>query len=137
MLNTLLRDADFMSMAHGLEMRVPLIDHKLAERVLAMPGRSKLDPSMPKPVLVRALGGRLPSQVVHRPKRGFTLPFERWLREEMKPLLEGVLLKGPATGAFLKADAGAKVWRSFLAGETSWSRPWSLFVLHEWCSQNL
>jgi asparagine synthase (glutamine-hydrolysing) len=40
MLNTLLRDTDFMSMAHGLEVRVPLIDHRLAERVLAMPGSS-------------------------------------------------------------------------------------------------
>jgi asparagine synthase (glutamine-hydrolysing) len=137
MLNTLLRDSDFMSMAHGLEIRVPLIDHRLAERVLAMPGPSKLDPNTPKPVLVRALSGQLPDGIVHRPKRGFTLPFERWLREEMKPLVEGALLKGAVTAAFLKADAPGKVWRSFLAGETSWSRPWSLFVLHEWCSQNL
>ena len=43
MLNTLLRDSDFMSMAHGLEVRVPLIDHQLARRVLALPGSWKLD----------------------------------------------------------------------------------------------
>ena len=51
MLNTLLRDSDFMSMAHGLEVRVPLIDHQLARRVLALPGSWKLDSGTPKPLL--------------------------------------------------------------------------------------
>ena len=85
MLNTLLRDSDFMSMAHGLEVRVPLIDHVLAKRMLSMPGSMKLDSQTPKPLLVRALGGTLPRQIVHRPKRGFTLPFEHWLRQELRP----------------------------------------------------
>ncbi len=60
MLNTLLRDSDFMSMAHGLEVRVPLIDHQLARQVLALPGSWKLDAAMPKPLLVKALKGELP-----------------------------------------------------------------------------
>jgi asparagine synthase (glutamine-hydrolysing) len=49
MLNTLLRDADVMSMAHGLELRVPLIDHELADKLLAMPGLWKTDANTPKP----------------------------------------------------------------------------------------
>ena len=59
MLNTLLRDSDVMSMAHGLELRVPLIDHQLAEKLLAMPGPWKIDPHTPKPLLVGALRGAL------------------------------------------------------------------------------
>ena len=81
MLNTLLRDSDFMSMAHGLEIRVPLIDHQLARRVLAFPGRWKVDSRTPKPLLVKALNGQLPDKIIHRRKRGFTLPFEHWLRD--------------------------------------------------------
>ena len=59
MLNTLLRDSDVMSMAHGLELRVPLIDHQLADKMLALPGSWKLDSHVPKPLLVAALKGAL------------------------------------------------------------------------------
>ena len=69
MLNTLLRDSDFMSMSQGLELRVPLIDHHLAKAVLALPGPWKLN-GTPKKLLVEALGGSLPDEIVHRPKRG-------------------------------------------------------------------
>ena len=88
MLNTLLRDSDSMSMAHGLEVRVPLIDHQLARRVLALPGSWKLDARTPKPLLVRALGGQLPEKSSIDAKRGFTLPFEHWLRDAMRPVVE-------------------------------------------------
>ncbi len=139
MLNTLLRDSDSMSMAHGLEVRVPLIDHQLVRRVLALPGSWKLDETMPKPLLVRALGGQLPDKIVHRPKRGFTLPFEHWLRDTMRPVVEESLRKigGGALGALISERGARSVWEDFLKGRTSWSRPWSLYVLHNWCEQHL
>ncbi len=139
MLNTLLRDSDVMSMAHGLEVRVPLIDHKLARRVLALPGSWKLDSRTPKPLLVRALKGALPDQIVHRPKRGFTLPFEHWLRDALRPVVEESLRKigDDALGSLINKTAAYKVWEDFLNGRTSWSRPWSLYILQNWCQQNL
>jgi len=139
MLNTLLRDSDFMSMAHGLEVRVPLIDHQLARRVLALPGSWKLDPRTPKPLLVKALDGQLPDQIVHRPKRGFTLPFENWLRDALRPVVEESLqtIGDGALGALVSEPAARSVWQEFLAGRTSWSRPWSLYVLQSWCRQHL
>jgi asparagine synthase (glutamine-hydrolysing) len=139
MLNTLLRDSDFMSMAHGLEVRVPLIDHQLVRRILALPGSWKLDSGMPKPLLVRALKGQLPDQIVHRPKRGFTLPFEHWLRDVLRPVVEetlGNIDDGPLASLISGSAAGA-VWADFLEGRTSWSRPWSLYVLQCWCQQHL
>jgi asparagine synthase (glutamine-hydrolysing) len=139
MLNTLLRDSDFMSMAHGLEVRVPLIDHRLIQQVLALPGSSKLNGATPKPLLMRAFGDPLPDKIVHRPKRGFTLPFEHWLRDALRPVVEESLAKieDGALGGWISKFAARNVWDDFLQGKTSWSRPWSLYVLHSWCSRHL
>jgi asparagine synthase (glutamine-hydrolysing) len=140
MLNTLLRDSDFMSMSQGLEVRVPLIDHQLAKTILALPGACKLDRTTPKPLLVNALEGSLPESIVRRPKRGFTLPFEPWLRGEMRREVEDVLVRkigDGALGGILAAPEAGRVWRDFLRGATSWTRPWSLYVLHRWCELHL
>lgn len=133
MLNTLLRDADVMSMAHGLEVRVPLIDHLLAEKLMAIPGSWKLDRRTPKPLLVGALGGTLPDEIVRRRKRGFTLPFEHWLRDELRSEVEQTLGRAEALAAALNPDAVRAVWSDFQRGATSWSRPWALYVLQRWC----
>ncbi len=138
MLNTLLRDSDVMSMAHGLELRVPLIDHQLADKLLALPGAWKLDGNVPKPLLVGALKGALPSEIVHRKKQGFTLPFERWLRENLRPEVEATLQKigqGPL-GPLLNHNSALQVWDDFLSQRTSWPRIWSLYVLERWCELN-
>jgi asparagine synthase (glutamine-hydrolysing) len=138
MLNTLLRDSDVMSMAHGLELRVPLIDHQLADKLLTLPGAWKLDGDTPKPLLVGALKGALPNEVVHRKKQGFTLPFERWLRENLRVEVETALPKigqGPLA-PLLNYVAVAQVWEDFLSERTSWSRIWSLYVLQQWCELN-
>jgi len=139
MLNTLLRDSDVMSMAHGLEVRVPLLDHALAEQTMALPGTSKLSSQRPKPVLVDALNGALPAKIVHRPKRGFTLPFEHWIRQSLRPQVQTALttpVEGPL-GAILNSTALRQTWKDFERGATSWSRPWSIFVLRNWCEQHL
>jgi len=138
MLNTLLRDSDVMSMAHGLELRVPLLDHVLADKLLAMPGSWKLDSNIPKPLLVRALKGALPEQIVHRPKQGFTLPFEQWLREDLRSEVEATLQRigqGPL-GSVLNPKSASQIWDDFMNNRTSWSRVWSLYVLERWCEVN-
>jgi len=137
MRNTLLRDSDFMSMAHGLELRVPFLDRALVEACFRIPGDKKLQGGRPKSMLLASLGVELPREIVNRPKRGFTLPFERWLRGEMRPVMEEALLKSNWDQTSIRASAVRGVWNRFLAGETSWSRPWSLFVLAQWCGQNL
>ncbi len=136
MLNTLLRDADSMSMSQGLEVRVPLIDHELARAVMDFPGAWKLN-GTPKKLLVEALAGSLPDDIVHRPKRGFTLPFEHWMRQELRQEVEGGLNSkrvndGPL-GTLLNGVEVERIWTNFLAGSVSWSRPWALYVLQRWC----
>ena len=135
MRNTLLRDSDFMSMAHGLELRVPFLDQALVETCFRISGSEKLRGNLPKGLLLASLGVELPEEIVNRPKRGFTLPFERWLRGEMKPVVEKVLLNSDWECIAINRKAVRQVWERFLAGKTSWSRPWSLFILGQWCER--
>jgi asparagine synthase (glutamine-hydrolysing) len=139
MANTLLRDADCMSMASSLELRLPFLDHRLVEYVLSIPGGMKLDSRTPKHLLVKAMSGLLPDEIVHRPKRGFTLPFEHWLRGPLKQSVESALTHagdGPLADV-LDPSAVSQVWEAFLEGRTSWSRPWLLYTLDKWCTKNL
>lgn len=140
MLNTLLRDADFMSMSQGLEVRVPLIDHHLAKAVLSLPGAWKMN-GTPKKLLVQVLGGSLPDRIVHRRKRGFTLPLEHWMRQELRSEIEPTLaakhIQAGPLGGLLDAYQVEQVWKDFLRGTVSYSRAWSLFVLQRWCEINL
>jgi asparagine synthase (glutamine-hydrolysing) len=139
MLNTLLRDSDVMSMAHGLEVRVPLIDHHLAKSLMSLPGAWKLNGGTPKPLLVGALRGALPTEIVHRPKVGFTMPFDRWLRGALRPEVGRALatIADSPLAECLNGEGARRVWEEFEGGVTSWSRPWALFVLRRWCELNL
>jgi len=138
MANTLLRDTDCMSMAVSLEVRCPLLDHRLWEYVLPLAGSLKLDSKLPKPLLLRAMGKRLPSEIYTRRKMGFTLPFQRWLADGLRPKLERELLKDPLDAEVpLEQRAMADVWKAYLAGRTNWSRPWALFALKQWIRRNI
>jgi asparagine synthase (glutamine-hydrolysing) len=141
MSNTLLRDTDAMSMAHSLEVRVPFVDTRLVDYVLSLPGAWKLNHGTkgPKPLLADALADLLPRDFLARPKMGFTLPFERWLQQNLRTEVSSVLedasmLSVPA----LNSAAVQKLWRNFLQTPRAvgWSRPWSLYVLAKWCEIN-
>jgi asparagine synthase (glutamine-hydrolysing) len=137
--DVLLRDTDQMSMAHALEVRVPLLDHELIELVMALPDGPKQSRTTPKPLLVESMRGLLPMSIVHRPKQGFTLPFDPWMRGPLKALCEERLgERGLAGRGLMKPDALAGLWRSFIAGgrDVSWSRVWALVVLDAWLDQH-
>lgn len=135
MSNTLLRDTDTMSMAHSLEVRVPLIDHLLVERLLSLPGPTKLREGRPKWLLVEAAGD-LPLEIVQRRKKGFELPFRIWLRGALRDRLEEALA-APELHEVVDPAAIRRVWRDFLAERTTWSRVWALFVLSQWLGFHL
>jgi len=138
LVNTLLRDTDSMSMAHSLEVRVPFLDHPLVEFVTHLPQEMKLAKGTPKALLVAALDDLLPSEVVHQAKRGFTFPWEAWLRGPLKAKVEnGLSDLSPALTEIINAKNAAAVWESYLDGKTTWSRPWSLYVLNEWVKRNV
>ena len=137
--DVLLRDTDQMSMAHSLEVRVPLLDHKLVQYVIGLPDAYKRSNGIPKPLLINSLGVKLPAEITHRPKQGFTLPFDPWMREKLKTFCEERLSPERTAGRGLfRSEEVQKLWQSFLAQgkDVSWSRLWILVVLEEWLEKN-
>jgi len=134
----LLRDTDAMSMRHSLEVRVPFLDAPLVECLLSLPESAKANSSQPKALLVAALGELLPQEVVAQRKRTFTFPWERWLRGPLgERVAEGLTDWSPVLESHLDGGFALAVWKDYLRGRTTWSRPWSLYVLNEWVKRNL
>jgi asparagine synthase (glutamine-hydrolysing) len=133
----LLRDGDAMSMAHSLEVRPVLLDHAVVEYVMSLPISLRLQK---KRLLLDAMRDWLPaelySDLVTRPKRGFTFPFARWLGGSLRETIEAVFRpERLAVAGVLDSDAVHKLWRRYLEKPESvgWSRLWSVFVLARWC----
>ena len=99
--DVLLRDTDQLGMAHPLEVRVPLLDHVLAEYVVSLPDAYKRTNGVAKRLLVDSLELSLPAAVTHRPKQGFTLPLATWMRGELRGYCE----------ERLSAAAAGRSWR--------------------------
>jgi asparagine synthase (glutamine-hydrolysing) len=138
MASTLLRDTDVVSMAQSLEVRVPLLDTPLVEFVRSLPDAARRRASAQKALLIEALGDLLPEEILAQRKRTFTLPWEGWLRGPLRLKLETSFAEpSPTLAPFLRPGGIAGVWNDFLAGKTTWSRPWSLYVLNEWCRRHL
>lgn len=137
MRSTLLRDTDFMSMAHSLEVRVPFVDHVLLEQVLPLGGHLKLN-GQPKRLLRQALEGLLPPEVLTHSKHTFTFPFERWLRRELAPAVEAMVLNMlPLVSEWFEPTEVLRVWRDFESGRTNWARPWALYIALTWLRRHL
>jgi asparagine synthase (glutamine-hydrolysing) len=84
LLDDLLVKADRMSMAHGLEVRSPLLDHQLAEYVFPLPGHLKIRGPRLKYLLKRAFADVLPPSILGRRKQGFGVPLDRWFRTDLR-----------------------------------------------------
>jgi asparagine synthase (glutamine-hydrolysing) len=133
--DVLLRDADQMSMRHGLEVRVPLLDHELVQYVMGVSDDAKQAGGGPKPLLLKQIEHDLPRGLLRRPKRGFVFPFDTWMRGALRPYCEDRLLGGSLRDrAGLDQRAVTSLWRSFVEGRptVTWSRLWTLVALSEW-----
>jgi asparagine synthase (glutamine-hydrolysing) len=138
MVSTLLRDTDSVSMARSLEVRVPLLDTPLVEFASALPDAARVRLGRPKALLLAALQGLLPAEILNQKKRTFTLPWEEWMRNSLRAGIKSSFENlTPVLSAHLHAAGLMAVWDNFQRGQTSWSRPWSLYVLNEWCRQHL
>jgi hypothetical protein len=108
---------------------VPLLDSRLVEGVLQMPDAAKQNGRMPKSLLLDAVGADLPELIRQRStKRGFTFPFELWLRGGRGQAIDS-LLRDIHIVPWLNAPNAARVGAAFQKGRVHWSRPWALAVL--------
>ncbi|MEK9194674.1 MAG: asparagine synthase (glutamine-hydrolyzing) [Patescibacteria group bacterium] len=122
--NQLLKDTDFMSMRHSVEVRVPYLDHALVEYVSSLNPRLKMGGSIGKPLLVESVRDIIPPEIVNRKKMGFTFPFEMWLRQA---------IEDPSSPIKERIQGGDRIPREimdrFRSGKLHWSRFWTLIVL--------
>ena len=124
--NQLLRDADQMAMAHSLEVRVPLLDDRVVAAALAIPPSVRNLPG--KEVLRRATG--VPAGGT---KRGFTLPFDVWMRGPLRePIRAAVCSDDLPFGWLLDGAYRRELWRAYEQGRSHWSRPWAIAALRLW-----
>ena len=131
MQNVLLRDTDQMSMSVALEVRVPFLDYKLVEYVLGVSDKHKY-PHTPKKLLTDSLQDLLPSEIINRKKMGFVLPWEHWMRNELKGFCEEKFNSLEELG--LNPIQVKDLWNRFLKADPriGWSRVWPLVTLSNW-----
>jgi len=128
--NQLLRDTDQMSMAHSLEIRVPLLDDLVVRSALAIPADVRTAPG--KALLARAAG--LGSVNAKRP---FALPFEQWMSGPLREAVREAVLSDQLPFAdVIPTGFRRKLWQAFEAHRTHWSRPWAVAVLRLWPEAN-
>lgn len=125
---------DRMSMAHSLEVRVPLLDHKLVEFVAALPPQWKLKGRTTKVLLRAVLDGRVPREAFDRDKHGFISPIGRWLRTGLAPYVEETLWSRRAIErGYFDPHAVRRLWACHLRGEGHFEHEiWMLLALEVW-----
>ncbi len=90
--NDMLTKVDLMSMANGLEVRVPFLDYELVNYSFSLPSDFKINASLRKRILQDSFRDILPPELYNRPKKGFEVPLLKWLRNDMKPMIKDDLL---------------------------------------------
>lgn len=135
----LLRDMDAVSMAHSLEVRVPLVDTTLAGSLAGLPDEMRYLPIGEKQLLRRQSRQVLPDEFFARPKRGFEFPMDTWMRGPLRFLLETTLFDGEQCARLgLRASEVAALWKRYIdrPGAIYWTRPWAIFALLKWAEHN-
>ena len=130
----ILTKVDRMSMAHSLETRVPLLDHKVVEFAAKIPPEMLLSRGRSKRILRRAMAGLLPESVFERPKRGFAIPLGRWFRGPLKDYPRDLLLseRSRSRGIFDTA-AVERLLSDARRGGVLDLPVWTLLSFELWC----
>jgi asparagine synthase (glutamine-hydrolysing) len=130
---------DRASMAHGLEVRPPLVDHELLELAARIPSHWKIHGGQTKWILKQAVRGSLPDSILQRRKQGFEIPIDDWLRGPLRPMFESAVLdRGARVAGLIDQDVANRIFRSHLAGTGRQGNTlWSLLMLARWAERYL
>jgi asparagine synthase (glutamine-hydrolysing) len=134
----LLPDTDAASMAVSLEVRVPLLDHRLVEMFSGVEISRRFKPLRKKQLLRELALADFPETFFERPKSGFELPIGNWCRQQLGARVAAVLCDANSCGAAgLEPTAVSRLWTAFEQGAPGlyWSRIWSIFVLLDWLAR--
>jgi asparagine synthase (glutamine-hydrolysing) len=138
-LNTWLPDdllikADKITMANSLELRVPLLDHKVLEFAASLPDNAKLNGLTTKHILKKVLSPRVPKEIISRKKTGFPVPYERWLKNEFRKEALDILLdrRTLERGYFDKSFMRNFVEKEYSSNQSNPKEIFSLICLEMW-----
>lgn len=121
MTNQLLKDTDYMGMWHGVEVRVPFLDIELLRKVHAIPPSVRYNKDWPKFLLTASNSNILPHEIIFRKKKGFTFPFDLWMKRSSKRF-QALMPVGHEVNGVIE---------EFQRGQAHWSKCWSLAVLQQ------
>ena len=134
----ILTKVDRAAMSVSLETRAPFMDHRLIEAAWRLPIDMKLRNGVGKWCLRELLYRRVPKKIIERPKRGFNVPLDSWLRNELKDwaqdLLDPIRLK---RSGYLEADRVQAIWSEHVSGRRSWgAHLWDILMFESWREKN-
>ena len=137
LVDDILTKVDRSSMAHSLEVRVPLLDHEVMEYAACIPAAYKLRHGEGKYIFKKSLGGLLPVNILYRPKMGFSIPLAQWLRGDLKSTFEErILAKDAYIGNFYNLDVIQRWWGHHQRGMRDYAPYlWALLILECWCQR--
>jgi asparagine synthase (glutamine-hydrolysing) len=125
---------DRASMAASTEVRTPFVDPVVARAAFSIPGADKIHRRVSKLALKKAAEAWLPKEIIYRPKASFSAPLRAWVRNDLRELVDDVLLRGELVGSgFLRQDAVQKLVDDERAGREDYSKQiWQLLTLETW-----
>lgn len=135
----LLRDTDTSSMAVSLEVRVPFMDHQFVEKVSGLDSHRRYQPLGSKAFIRDAALSNLPRQIFERPKSGFVLPFDKWIKNTLQDrVVETFNDQSVCSDLGINQDFILRLLSAYQTGTKGiyWSRIWSLYVLLNWCNKH-
>ena len=135
----LLRDADTVGAALSFELRSPLSDARILEALNRLPVGRKYLPVGYKPLLRKYGLEGLDPGLFDRPKSGFVLPFDRWIRKNLGQVMDDVMRdERLCAAAGLRGEAVSRLWEAFRQGTPGlyWTRVWGIYVLIRWCDRH-
>jgi len=128
---------DRASMQNGLEVRVPLLDHRIVEFSLNLHEHLKVKGDNSKFLLKEVLYDYVPKEFFNRPKWGFSIPLEQWLQQELRYLIEDYLSpKAITEAAIFNVSQVEQLKKRFFAGETYlYNKLWLLICYQMWSKE--
>jgi asparagine synthase (glutamine-hydrolysing) len=127
MSNQLLKDTDFMSMWHSVEVRVPFLDKEFMRLCFSIDEQVKFNRKRAKILLTKSFNDALPEEIILREKQGFTFPFDIWIRNNGRQFFDEAISKG-SIGKNVMKD----IWHRFENGSLYWSKVWACLTLSKW-----
>lgn len=131
--NDILVKVDMMSMYNSLEVRVPLLDHKVVEFAATIPSEYRIRKGISKYILKKSMEGRLPAAILKKKKHGFRIPLAEWLQNELKePVFDFLLDKKAEERGYFSRTYVQKLLENYKADMKYSYKIWELFALESW-----